>query len=64
METIKEQEQNGTTPDNVILTKVEDVDMLKYLIKESGKTKEEIEDEIKDRFWSQQGFIDFINKPA
>lgn len=52
--------QNTAEP---VITEVSDVDMLKYLVKEIGKTKEEIVTEIRERFWTHAELVRFLNKP-
>lgn len=42
---------------------ISDADMLKYLVKEIGKTKEELVTEIKERFWCNADFQTFLAKP-
>ncbi len=37
-------------------------DLLKYLLKEGSKTAEELAIEIKERFWSREDFVAYLNK--
>lgn len=52
-----------TTTEPSLIESVSDVDMLKYLIKENGKTKEEIATEIRERFWTYKELQHFFEKP-
>ena len=49
---------------NFHMGKISDADMLKYLIKEIGKTKDELGIEIRERFWCNTDFQTFLNKPV
>jgi hypothetical protein len=43
------------------ITKVTDEQMLAYMVRESGKTKEEMADEIKERFWFEESLVAFLS---
>jgi len=49
-------------PETTLITNVSDSDMLKYLIKECGKTKDEWANEIKERFWTNIDLTNYLNK--
>jgi len=49
-------------PETTLITNVSDSDMLKYLIKECGKTKDEWDNEIKERFWTNIDLTNYLNK--
>ena len=49
--------------DTNIIDKVSDEEMLGYLIKEIGKTKDEIATEIRERFWACEDLTRYLNKP-
>lgn len=40
---------------------ITDEQMLAYLVKESGKSKEEVAEEIKERFWFIESLKAFLN---
>lgn len=42
---------------------VSDAEMLGYLIKEVGKTKDELATEIRERFWARADLTAYLNKP-
>jgi len=42
------------------IEKITDEQMLAYLIKESGRTKEEFAEEIKERFWFEESLKAFL----
>ena len=45
------------------IEKISTEDLLKYLLKEGSKTTDELFIEIKERFWSREDFIAYLNKP-
>jgi len=49
-------------PDFNIIEEVSDVELLRYLIKENGKTKEELATEIRERFWAREDLTAYLNK--
>ena len=51
-------------PETTLITNVSDSDMLRYLIKECGKTKDEWANEIKERFWTNVDLTSYLNKPS
>ena len=46
------------------VTVVTDDDLLNYLIKECGKTKDEWINEITERFWFNGDLTNYLNKPS
>ena len=56
------QQTNQAEP--VRITSVSDSDMLRYLLKECGKTKEEWANEIVERFWTNVDLTSYLNKPS
>lgn len=55
-----------TTPtpeQNFFMGNISDADMLKYLVREIGKTREELNTEIRERFWCNADFQTFLAKP-
>lgn len=42
------------------ITNITDEQMLAYMVKESGKTKEEMAEEIKERFWFEESLLAFL----
>ena len=46
-----------------LITEVSDRDLLNYLLKEGTKTRDELDEEIKERFWSREDFMAYLNIP-
>jgi hypothetical protein len=56
----------STTPEQLnfdCIDTVSDAEMLGYLIKEVGKTKDELSTEIRERFWARADLTAYLNKP-